>query len=69
MTFSDEPRNFELWSGDEDDTRGGTPSPNYHTNRRMFELSTDLTCITPLHGGLLGYWARTHDKPAPSPLP
>ncbi|GFU31714.1 hypothetical protein TNCV_1175961 [Trichonephila clavipes] len=27
------------------------PSPNYHTNGRMFELSTDLTCIAALHGG------------------
>ncbi|GFU96221.1 hypothetical protein TNCV_855941 [Trichonephila clavipes] len=26
------------------------PSPNYHTIRRTFELSTDLTCIAPLHG-------------------
>ncbi|GFX92908.1 uncharacterized protein TNCV_914581 [Trichonephila clavipes] len=26
------------------------PSPNYHTNGRTFELSTDLTRIDPLHG-------------------
>ncbi|GFV78960.1 uncharacterized protein TNCV_4347191 [Trichonephila clavipes] len=28
-------------------------SPNYHTNGRTFELSTDLTCIAALHGGSL----------------
>ncbi|GFW44595.1 hypothetical protein TNCV_4481411 [Trichonephila clavipes] len=27
------------------------PSPNYYTNRRTFQLSTDLTCIAGLHGG------------------
>ncbi|GFV85440.1 hypothetical protein TNCV_3772641 [Trichonephila clavipes] len=27
------------------------PSPNYHTNQRTFQLPTDLTCITALHGG------------------
>ncbi|GFX18041.1 hypothetical protein TNCV_1577201 [Trichonephila clavipes] len=26
------------------------PSRNYHTNRRKFQLSTDLTCIAALHG-------------------
>ncbi|GFV67558.1 hypothetical protein TNCV_4622381 [Trichonephila clavipes] len=26
-------------------------SPNYHTNWRTFELSTDLTCNAALHGG------------------
>ncbi|GFW11624.1 transposable element Tcb2 transposase [Trichonephila clavipes] len=25
------------------------PSPNYHTNWMNFQLSTDLTCIAPLH--------------------
>ncbi|GFY35220.1 hypothetical protein TNCV_5045941 [Trichonephila clavipes] len=34
--FGDGPRNFEPWSSDEDDTRAGTPSPNYHTNGRTF---------------------------------
>ncbi|GFW91514.1 hypothetical protein TNCV_3376771 [Trichonephila clavipes] len=29
-----------------------SPSPNYHTNG-TFELSKDLTCIAPLHGGSL----------------
>ncbi|GFW82354.1 hypothetical protein TNCV_3818351 [Trichonephila clavipes] len=51
--FGDRPRNFEPWSSDEDDTRAGTPSPNYHTNGRRFQLSTDLTCIAALHGGSL----------------
>ncbi|GFV92169.1 hypothetical protein TNCV_1896051 [Trichonephila clavipes] len=37
------PRHFESWSSDEDDT----PSPYYHTNGRIFELLTDLTCIAP----------------------
>ncbi|GFX11409.1 hypothetical protein TNCV_2804701 [Trichonephila clavipes] len=26
-------------------------SPNYHTNGKTFELSTDLTCIAPFHDG------------------
>ncbi|GFV42014.1 hypothetical protein TNCV_2838331 [Trichonephila clavipes] len=30
-----------------------SPSPNYHTNGRTLQLSTDLKCITPLHGGSL----------------
>ncbi|GFX78293.1 hypothetical protein TNCV_5136401 [Trichonephila clavipes] len=29
--FDNGPRNFELWSSDEDDNRAGTPSPNYYT--------------------------------------
>ncbi|GFV55454.1 uncharacterized protein TNCV_3776411 [Trichonephila clavipes] len=29
--FGDGPRNFEPWSSDVEDTRGGTPSPSYHT--------------------------------------
>ncbi|GFU77408.1 ATP-binding cassette sub-family A member 1 [Trichonephila clavipes] len=29
--FGDGPCNFEPWSSDEDHTRAGTPSPNYHT--------------------------------------
>ncbi|GFW74708.1 transposable element Tcb2 transposase [Trichonephila clavipes] len=29
--FGDGPRNFEPWSSNVDDTRAGTPSPNYHT--------------------------------------
>ncbi|GFY35210.1 hypothetical protein TNCV_5045841 [Trichonephila clavipes] len=35
--FGDEPRNFEPRSTDEDDTRAGTTSPNFHTNGRTFE--------------------------------
>ncbi|GFX08383.1 hypothetical protein TNCV_3268721 [Trichonephila clavipes] len=47
--FGDGPRNFEpLWTAPE----LAPPSPNYHyTNGRAFELSTDLACIAPLHGG------------------
>ncbi|GFT33084.1 hypothetical protein TNCV_4368061 [Trichonephila clavipes] len=29
------------------------PSPNCHTNGKLFQLSTDLTCIAALHGGSL----------------
>ncbi|GFT82148.1 hypothetical protein TNCV_3910671 [Trichonephila clavipes] len=47
--IGDGPRNFEPWSSHEDITSTGTPSPNYHTNGRTFEASTDLTCIAPLH--------------------
>ncbi|GFX24879.1 hypothetical protein TNCV_3451511 [Trichonephila clavipes] len=51
--FGDGPRNFEPWTSQEDDTRDGIPSPNYHStsNGKTFELSTDLICIDPLHGG------------------
>ncbi|GFU82732.1 hypothetical protein TNCV_265291 [Trichonephila clavipes] len=45
------------------------PSPNYHTNGRTFQLSTDLACIAALHGGSLWYWARTRDKAIHDPIP
>ncbi|GFU59149.1 hypothetical protein TNCV_4746721 [Trichonephila clavipes] len=32
--FGDEPRNFEPWASDEDDTRAGTHSNGYHTTPR-----------------------------------
>ncbi|GFT26070.1 BED-type domain-containing protein [Trichonephila clavipes] len=51
--FGDGSRNFEPWSNDVDDIRAGTPFPNYHTNGRTFQLSTDLACIAGLHGGSL----------------
>ncbi|GFX39610.1 hypothetical protein TNCV_2103541 [Trichonephila clavipes] len=38
--FGDGPRNFEPWSSDEDDTRVGTPSPNYHTSPMGGRLSS-----------------------------
>ncbi|GFV42674.1 alpha-2 adrenergic receptor [Trichonephila clavipes] len=58
------PRNFEPWSSNVDDTGAGTPSPNYHTNGRTFQLSTDLTCIAALQDrSLVWYWARTYDMP------
>ncbi|GFW58583.1 hypothetical protein TNCV_718831 [Trichonephila clavipes] len=40
-----------------------TPSPNYHTNERTFQLSIDLTCIAAPTAGLLRHWARTRDMP------
>ncbi|GFX53903.1 hypothetical protein TNCV_1598491 [Trichonephila clavipes] len=52
--FCDEPRNFEPWSSDVDDTRADTSFPNYYTTPtggREFELSTDSTGIAPLPGG------------------
>ncbi|GFW12484.1 hypothetical protein TNCV_817371 [Trichonephila clavipes] len=49
--FGNGHHNFKPWSSDEDDTRAGTPSPNYHTNGRTIELSTNLTCIASLHNG------------------
>ncbi|GFW04265.1 hypothetical protein TNCV_2670291 [Trichonephila clavipes] len=30
-SISDGPRNFVLWSSDEDDTGAGMPSPSFHT--------------------------------------
>ncbi|GFV53980.1 hypothetical protein TNCV_2047801 [Trichonephila clavipes] len=49
--FVDETRNFEPWLSDEDNTYN-LVSPLL-TNRRTFQLSTDLTCIASLHGGSL----------------
>ncbi|GFV63681.1 hypothetical protein TNCV_1962271 [Trichonephila clavipes] len=50
--FGNGPRDFEPWSSNR--TLELAPSsPNYHTNGRVFELSTDLTCISHLHGGSL----------------
>ncbi|GFV50960.1 hypothetical protein TNCV_302211 [Trichonephila clavipes] len=42
------PRNFETWSSVADAPEMSPLSPNYHTNRRPFQLSTDLTCIAAL---------------------
>ncbi|GFY08793.1 hypothetical protein TNCV_4659861 [Trichonephila clavipes] len=54
ILWFDGTRNLEPWSGDEDDTCASIPSLLPHnTSRRTFELSTDLTCIAPLHGGYL----------------
>ncbi|GFX74497.1 transposable element Tcb1 transposase [Trichonephila clavipes] len=35
-------------------------SPNYHTNGKTFQLSTDLTCIAALHGGSLVVLGREY---------
>ncbi|GFX47166.1 hypothetical protein TNCV_2747421 [Trichonephila clavipes] len=66
--FGDGPCNFEPWSSDVEDTLAGTPYPKYHTNGRTFKILTDLTCIEPLHGGSLVYWARTRDKASHDPI-
>ncbi|GBL76517.1 hypothetical protein AVEN_48812-1 [Araneus ventricosus] len=44
--FWDGPRNFEPRSDDEDDTRAGTPSPNFHATPTGGRLATtrDLAC-------------------------
>ncbi|GFW75312.1 hypothetical protein TNCV_4189661 [Trichonephila clavipes] len=42
------------------------PSPNYHTNGRTFQLSTDLRASLPDTAGLYWYWPRTHGMPAMS---
>ncbi|GFV56412.1 hypothetical protein TNCV_1709621 [Trichonephila clavipes] len=62
-TFGDELRNFGPWSSDVDDTSADTPSPNYHTKGRTFELSTDFTCIASLHNGSLVVLVKTHAIP------
>ncbi|GFS82099.1 transposase, partial [Trichonephila clavipes] len=36
------------------------PSPNYHTNGKTFQLSTDLTCIAALHVCGLGIHQNDH---------
>ncbi|GFX37905.1 hypothetical protein TNCV_1823591 [Trichonephila clavipes] len=35
---------------------------------RTFQLSTDLTCIAALHGGLRWYWARTRENASHDPI-
>ncbi|GBO28602.1 hypothetical protein AVEN_99700-1 [Araneus ventricosus] len=47
--FWDGPRNFELRSGDEGDTRAGTPSPSFRTSPMGGRLVTtyNLTCSRP----------------------
>ncbi|GFW73006.1 hypothetical protein TNCV_831271 [Trichonephila clavipes] len=54
--FGNRPRHFEPWSSDEEDTKAGTPLPNYHTKGRMFQLSTDLMCIASLQGAGLQWF-------------
>ncbi|GFW74245.1 hypothetical protein TNCV_2524491 [Trichonephila clavipes] len=59
-SFGDGPRHFKPWSSDKDDTNGWA-----------FELSTDLTCITPPHGessAVLGSVTLTTRLPPPSTL-
>ncbi|GFS74285.1 hypothetical protein TNCV_3279781 [Trichonephila clavipes] len=51
--FGDRPR---MWNHGQVTRKApelATASPNYHTNGRMFELSTDLMCIASLGGGSL----------------
>ncbi|GBM83398.1 hypothetical protein AVEN_242132-1 [Araneus ventricosus] len=47
--FRDGPRNFEPRSDDEDDTRAGTPSPNFRATPMGGHLATmyDLACNKP----------------------
>ncbi|GFU76612.1 uncharacterized protein TNCV_1272611 [Trichonephila clavipes] len=63
--FGDRSHNFEPWSSDEDNNGVGITSPNYDTNGRTFELSTDLRCIAPLHGGSLVVLGVTSSSPVP----
>ncbi|GBM70196.1 hypothetical protein AVEN_20500-1 [Araneus ventricosus] len=51
--FWDEPRNFVPRSDDEDDTRAGSPFPNFHAIPKGGRLATmyDLMCNRPIHGG------------------
>ncbi|GFT85097.1 hypothetical protein TNCV_791301 [Trichonephila clavipes] len=39
-TFGEEPTNFEAWTSEEDDTRAGTSSPNFHTTPTRGRLSS-----------------------------
>ncbi|GBO18550.1 hypothetical protein AVEN_72040-1 [Araneus ventricosus] len=68
----DGPRNFELRSDDEDDTRAATPSPNFHATPTGGRLATtyDLTCNRPhtrriFSGILYRTWNPTILKPRP----
>ncbi|GFX14484.1 uncharacterized protein TNCV_1616671 [Trichonephila clavipes] len=66
--FCNGPRNFEPWSSDVDDTcELAPPSPNYHTNGRTFQLSTDLACIAALHGGSLVVLGSSSGQSQPRP--
>ncbi|GFT49264.1 hypothetical protein TNCV_4582681 [Trichonephila clavipes] len=67
MVIDNGHRNFESRSSDNDDTRAGIPSPNFHTNGRT-GAATDLTCIGALYMmGLHPHKARTHDTPVTRP--
>ncbi|GBO34291.1 hypothetical protein AVEN_32896-1 [Araneus ventricosus] len=70
--FWDGPRNFEPWSDDEDDTRAGTPSPNFHTTPTEGCLATtyDLVCNRPHTRQIFsGIGFRTWNPPAPKLRP
>ncbi|GBM82761.1 hypothetical protein AVEN_272318-1 [Araneus ventricosus] len=70
--FWDGPRNFHPRSDDEDDTRAGTPSPNFHATptRRRLATTYDLTCNRPHTRQIFsGIGFRTWNPPAPKPRP
>ncbi|PRD30837.1 UNVERIFIED_CONTAM: hypothetical protein NCL1_25199 [Trichonephila clavipes] len=37
-TIGNGSRNFKLWPSDDDDTRAGTPSPDFQSTERRFSL-------------------------------
>ncbi|GBL62988.1 hypothetical protein AVEN_125894-1, partial [Araneus ventricosus] len=49
--FWDGPRNFEPWSGDEDDAWAGTPSPSFHATPTGGRLTTTYDLAGPILGG------------------
>ncbi|GFT89422.1 hypothetical protein TNCV_4387041 [Trichonephila clavipes] len=62
--FGDEPRNFEPWSSDENDT-----SSNFPTTPMGGLLSLDIFNVHhPLHYGSSLIRSRTHDTPLARPL-
>ncbi|GBM00423.1 hypothetical protein AVEN_179232-1 [Araneus ventricosus] len=70
--FWDRPPNFEPRSDDEDDTRAGTPSPNFRTTPTEGHLprTYDLTCNRPNTRRIfseIGF--RSWNPPTPKPKP
>ncbi|GFU86568.1 hypothetical protein TNCV_4480041 [Trichonephila clavipes] len=50
--YGDGPRNFEQRSSVDDETRAGTPSPNYHTNGGCLNSRQILLVSFPYTAGL-----------------
>ncbi|GBN42088.1 hypothetical protein AVEN_25751-1 [Araneus ventricosus] len=67
--FWDGPRHFEPWLDDEDDTRDGTPSPNFHTTPTGGRLGPicDFACNRPTYTEDL-QWNRVSDMEPYLPL-
>ncbi|GFW60757.1 hypothetical protein TNCV_571031 [Trichonephila clavipes] len=62
IAIDNEPRTFEPWSSEEDDTSAGTPSPNFHTNGRTDFVRPGLTGLgsSAVEGDLVSFSTQSH---------